>query len=233
MNRTDRLYALVEELRAVAPRPRSARWLAERFEVSARTIERDISALQQSGTAIYAETGRTGGYCLDRTHTLPPVNLTPEEAVAMALALRGMEGTPFRQPAASALRKLVAAMRPEDVAVARELAGRIHLAGDSAPPGLPRLLGGALPVGGVVRIGYADRHGAVTSREIEPFGYVSVRDRWYLIAWCRLRDSARIFRSDRITTMTATRETARPRTMAEVALDIPHRLRPLTLTPAG
>lgn len=217
----------------MAPRPRSARWLAERFEVSARTIERDISALQQSGTAIYAETGRTGGYCLDRTHTLPPVNLTPEEAVAMALALRGMEGTPFRQPAASALRKLVAAMRPEDVAVARELAGRIHLAGDSAPPGLPRLLGGALPVGGVVRIGYADRHGAVTSREIEPFGYVSVRDRWYLIAWCRLRDSARIFRSDRITTMTATRETARPRTMAEVALDIPHRLRPLTLTPAG
>lgn len=44
MNRTDRLYALVEELRAVAPRPRSARWLAGRFEVSARTVERDLMA---------------------------------------------------------------------------------------------------------------------------------------------------------------------------------------------
>ncbi|MDI6098083.1 WYL domain-containing protein [Actinoplanes sp. NEAU-A12] len=229
MNRTDRLYALVEELRAVAPRPRSARWLADRFEVSARTVERDISALQQSGTPIYAESGRTGGYCLDRAHTLPPVNLTPEEAVAMALALRGLAGTPFRHPAASALRKLVAAMRPADVAAARALAGRIHLGGDPPPTALPRLAGGTLPVGCVLRIGYADRHGAVTARDIEPLGYVGVRDRWYLVAWCRLRQSVRVFRPDRITTVTPTRETVRPRALSETDLDIPHRLRPLSL----
>lgn len=48
MNRTDRLYALVEELRAVAPRPGSSRWLAGRFEVSVRTVERDLGALQQA-----------------------------------------------------------------------------------------------------------------------------------------------------------------------------------------
>lgn len=52
MNRTDRRYALVEELLAVTPRPRSAHWLAARFEVSARTVERDVSALQQSGGPI-------------------------------------------------------------------------------------------------------------------------------------------------------------------------------------
>ncbi|MEV0899320.1 WYL domain-containing protein [Actinoplanes sp. NPDC049802] len=229
MNRTDRLYALVEELRAVSPRPRSARWLARRFEVSVRTVERDISALQQSGTPVYAETGRTGGYCLDRSHTLPPVNLTPEEAVAMALALRGMARTPFRHPAASALRKLLAAMRPEDVAVAHDLADRIHLAGDVVPGALPRLGGAALPVGCVLRIGYADRHGAVTARDIEPLGYVGIHEKWYLIAWCRLRESVRIFRADRISTVTPTRETVRPRTLEEVRLDIPHRLRPLTL----
>ena len=79
MNRTDRLYAIVEELRVVAPRPRSASWLANRFEVSVRTVERDISALQQCGTPIYAEPGRLGGYCLDKARTLPPVNLTPEQ----------------------------------------------------------------------------------------------------------------------------------------------------------
>ncbi|WP_436522358.1 helix-turn-helix transcriptional regulator [Actinoplanes sp. HUAS TT8] len=221
MNRTDRLYALVEELRAVAPRPRSARWLAERFEVSVRTVERDISALQQSGTPIYAETGRTGGYCLDRTHTLPPVNLTPEEAVAMALALRRLDGTPFRQSAASALRKLVAVMRADDAAAAQALADRIHLVGGAAPASMPRAAVGALPVGRVLRIGYADRAGAVTTRDIEPLGYVGIREQWYLIAWCRLRESVRIFRTDRITTITPTREVAPARVFPEGDLDIP------------
>ena len=110
MNRTDRLYAIVEELRAVSPRPRSARWLAERFEVSTRTVERDLSALQQAGTPIWAEPGRTGGYCLDRERTLPPINLTPQEAVAMAVALEGTAGTPFGSAARTAMRKLVTAM---------------------------------------------------------------------------------------------------------------------------
>ncbi|MFJ6953886.1 helix-turn-helix transcriptional regulator, partial [Micromonospora aurantiaca (nom. illeg.)] len=92
MNRTDRLYALVEELRAVSPRPRSATWLARRFEVSTRTVERDISALQGAGVPIWAEPGRTGGYVVDRARTLPPVNLTAAEAVAMAVALHRLGG---------------------------------------------------------------------------------------------------------------------------------------------
>lgn len=60
MNRTDRLYALVEELRACAPRRLAARELAARYEVSVRTIERDISALQQAGVPIFADVGRAG-----------------------------------------------------------------------------------------------------------------------------------------------------------------------------
>src|SRR4051812_12000104 len=74
VNRTDRLYAIVEDLRAIAPRPRTARNLATRYEVSVRTIERDISALQQAGVPIYATTGRRGGYSLDPAMTLPPLN---------------------------------------------------------------------------------------------------------------------------------------------------------------
>ena len=161
VNRTDRLYALVEEMRAVAPRPRSARWLAGRFEVSVRTVERDITALQQSGVPIYAELGRTGGYCLDKARTLPPVNLTPGEAVAMAVALRGLEGSPFRGPAGSALRKLVAAMQVDDAAAARDLAGCIHLLGDAgtatSTPSVPHLVADALSTRRVLRIGYDDR----------------------------------------------------------------------------
>ena len=65
LNRTERLYALVEELRAVAPRPRTAAWLAERFEVSVRTIERDVLALQQAGVPMWGSTGPGGGYTID------------------------------------------------------------------------------------------------------------------------------------------------------------------------
>lgn len=222
VNRTDRLYALVEELRAVAPRPRSARWLAGRFEVSVRTVERDINALQQSGAPIYAELGRTGGYCLDKARTLPPVNLTPGEAVAMAVALRRMEGTPFRATAGSALRKLVAAMQVDDAAAARDLAGRIHLLGDAGTtPSVPRMVADALSTRRVLRIGYGDREGAATMREIEPLGYVGTATHWYLVAWCRLRDALRAFRTDRITSVSVTAEVPTPRSLRTEDLDIP------------
>jgi predicted DNA-binding transcriptional regulator YafY len=214
VNRTDRLYALVEELRAVAPRPRSARWLAGRFEVSTRTVERDIGALQQSGVPIYAEPGRTGGYCLDKARTLPPVNLTPDEAVAMALALHGLEGTPFRATAGSALVKLVAAMQADDAAAARDLAGRVHLLGDGgATPSMPRVVADAVATRRVLRIGYGDREGVVTNREVEPLGYVGKESHWYLVAWCRLRDALRAFRTDRITSVSVTAEVPRPRSL--------------------
>jgi predicted DNA-binding transcriptional regulator YafY len=222
VNRTDRLYALVEELRAVAPRPRSARWLADRFEVSVRTIERDIGALQQSGTPIYAEAGRTGGYCLDKAHTMPPVNLTPGEAVAMALALKHLEGTPFRAEAGSALRKLVAAMHRDDAEAARELAARVHLLGKPSPPPMPRKIADALEAGRVLRIGYADREGAVTQREIEPLVYIGKPAHWYLVAWCRLREQVRVFRTDRITAVTVTAEVPSFRGLRREDLDIPY-----------
>ncbi|MFG2137836.1 helix-turn-helix transcriptional regulator [Streptomyces sp. NPDC048650] len=235
MNRTDRLYALVEELRAVAPRPRSARWLAGRFEVSVRTVERDISALQQSGVPIYAEPGRTGGYCLDKARTLPPVNLTPGEAVAMAVALRRLEGTPFRATAGSALRKLVAAMQADDAAAARDLAGRIHLLDDAdaaTTPSVPRMVADALNTRRVLRIGYGDREGATTLRAVEPLGYVGTATHWYLVAWCRLRGALRAFRTDRITSVSVTAEVPTPRSLRGEDLDIPYGIVcPLTFSP--
>ncbi|WP_372671053.1 helix-turn-helix transcriptional regulator [Amycolatopsis kentuckyensis] len=218
MNRTDRLYALVEELRAVAPRPRSARWLASRFEVSVRTVERDISALQQSGVPIYAETGRTGGYCLDKAHTMPPVNLTPGEAVAMALALRHLDGTPFQADGRSALRKLVAAMRREDVKAAQDLATCVHLLGSGPIPPMPAVLG----IRRVLRIRYTDRAGTATRREVEPLGYVGKPEHWYLIAWCRLRREIRAFRTDRIASFSVLAEVPPLRRLRPEDLDIPY-----------
>jgi predicted DNA-binding transcriptional regulator YafY len=224
MNRTDRLYAMVEELRAVAPRPRSARWLAGHFEVSPRTIERDIGALQESGVPIYAEPGRTGGYALDRTHTLPPVNVSPSEAVAIAVALRRLDGAPFADAARSALHKLLAVMPPEDVARAGELARRVHLLHPpdvpAAPP-VPRAVADALSAGRVLLIEYRDRHGEASSRRVEPVGYVGGPSHWYLLGWCRLRGGLRAFRLDRIASVHDTGEVAPPRRVDTEDLDIP------------
>ncbi|KQR50767.1 transcriptional regulator [Leifsonia sp. Leaf336] len=212
MNRTDRLYALVEELRAIAPRPRSARWLAERFEVSSRTIERDLSALQQSGVPIWAEPGRTGGYAIDRAHTLAPLGFTVDEALAVTAGLGMLESSPFAGSAASALRKVVAVMDERNLREAAELAGRIHLlddgsAADAAPvPDALAGLDGALRSGRVLRIAYRDRAGEETVREVEPLGYVRKGRDWYLIAWCRLREGVRAFRGDRIAAVEATAE---------------------------
>ncbi|MEV6601705.1 YafY family protein [Actinoplanes sp. NPDC051346] len=223
MNRTDRLYALVEELRAVAPRTRSARWLAQRFEVSARTVERDIGALQQAGVPIYAAPGRTGGYTLDKATTLPPVNLSAGEAVAMAVGLHGLAGTPFHAAARSALRKLVAVMPEPAAAVARELAGRVHLVGEGPVAPVPAVVADALLVRRVLLIEYADRAGALTVRRIEPLGYVGNRDHWYLIGWCRLRRAVRAFRTDRIASVYTTEESAPARPLHAAEIAIPHR----------
>jgi len=155
MNRTDRLYALVEELRAVAPRPRSARQLAGRYEVSTRTIERDILALQESGVPIYAVTGRCGGYVIDKTLTLPPLNFTAAEMVAIAVSLAGVEGTPSASAMHSAVRKVLAAVPAARRAEAAQLMDRVRLIGTaractSGPRPRVRLGGadgGALPAG--------------------------------------------------------------------------------------
>ncbi|WP_213816905.1 YafY family protein [Glaciihabitans sp. dw_435] len=226
MNRTDRLYAIVEELRAGAPAPRTARWLAARFEVAVRTIERDISALQQGGSPIWAQPGRTGGYYIDASRTLPPVNFTPQEAVAMAVALQSMPGTPFHQPAQSALRKIVAAMNVTDAAAARLLAEKVHLLGpdEAVAPAeaVPALIADALSSRRVLRIDYRDRSGSASSRDIEPLGYVVNGDAWFLVAWCRLRGGVRAFRTDRIVSTAITAEVPEPRTLSREDLDIPY-----------
>ncbi|MDL4775065.1 MULTISPECIES: helix-turn-helix transcriptional regulator [Thermomonosporaceae] len=206
MNRTDRLYALVEELRACAPRRVSARELAARYEVSVRTIERDIGALQQGGVPIFADVGRTGGYTLDKSRTLPPLNFTPAEAVAVAVALGRAEGSPFSRSARTALHKIVAAMSAADSASARELAARIRLvapAGAGGPAAVPPLpvpavLEEAMWARRVVRLSYVDRYGAETRRDVEPVAFTGSSRDWYLLGWCRLRDEARVFRTDRV-----------------------------------
>jgi predicted DNA-binding transcriptional regulator YafY len=219
VNRTDRLYALVEELRACAPRRRSARELASLYEVSARTIERDIGALQQAGVPIYADAGRSGGYTVDKSLTLPPLNFTPAEAVAVAVALAQAGVGPFEGAARSAVRKIVAAMSGPDVIAARDLAGRVRLLEPAAPQTVPvpSVIEQAIVARRVLWICYLDRDGNLTERDVEPVVFMAGRSGWYLVGWCRVRDAARCFRVDRIQQAEVTGLTAAPRAFEEIA----------------
>jgi predicted DNA-binding transcriptional regulator YafY len=224
VNRTDRLYAIVEELRSAAPARRSARELAACFEVSVRTIERDIDALQQAAVPIYADVGRRGGYTLDKSMTLPPLNFTPAEAVAVAVALSRADSTPFTAAARGAVHKIVTAMSARDAAAARELAGRVRM---FEQPGegqrsVPAVIQDSIVGRRVLRLTYVDRDGARTEREVEPVLFMTaVGPQWYLIGWCRLRQAARAFRIDRIAHAEATGEPAPAHSYEDFAPRIP------------
>jgi predicted DNA-binding transcriptional regulator YafY len=228
MNRTDRLYALVEELRAVAPRARGARRLAEHFEVSTRTIQRDLAALQQAGVPIWATPGPGGGYTLDPKATLPPLNFSPSEAAAIALALAASGPIPFGDAARAALRKVTAAMSTASRADTHALLDRIRLLqrdGLATTPAL-RVVERALLDHRVVRLDYQDKHGSVThGRLVEPLGFVLGQQHTYLHGWCRLRNGPRAFRLDRIRHAAITTEPARRDQPADIDCDMPASIR--------
>jgi predicted DNA-binding transcriptional regulator YafY len=201
MNRTDRLYAVVEELRAAGRRGRTARQLAAHFEVSMRTIERDLSALGQAGLPLATKQGRGGGFTLDRSMSLPPLNFTAREAAAVAVALSLSEHVLFMRDARSALQKIAAAMPERALQEASAMAAKVRLLvrpGASPDAGIADTIWRAVRGNLVVRIRYTDGGGAETEREVEPQHVVIGPNGSYLTAWCHLRDEERVFRMDRI-----------------------------------
>ena len=203
MNRIDRMYALVEELRAAGPRGRTARQLAEHFELSVRTIERDLSALGQAGVPLATKQGRTGGYTLDRSMSLPPLNFTPREAAAIAVALSRSEHVLFTRDARSALQKIVAAMPERSLrGGARDRRRRSGSSSNSCPnptPRSPRPSGGPCATATCCVSATSTSAASTTEREVEPQHVVVGPNGSYLTAWCHLRADDRVFRMDRIT----------------------------------
>lgn len=201
MGRSDRLYALVEELRTRAPRIVPRQELADRLEVSTRTIERDILTLQQAGVPIWTQRGRFGGYAIEQSTTLPPLNFEATEAVAVMAALSVLPNHPFAAAGRRAQQKLLAAMRGADVDKAQELAARIRTVSPHGPgpdgevvAHIERAVVGRR----VVELVYGDRKGTSTTRTVEAHGLHLTSRAGYLIGWCRLRDAGRAFRLDRI-----------------------------------
>ena len=227
MNRTDRLYALVEELRARAPRLMRANELAERFEVTTRTIERDLLALQEAGVPIWAQPGPGGGYALNVDTTLPPLNLTPAEAAAIATALAATRALPFAEAGHSALQKLSGVMASAPRSTASKLVSQIRVAqGPVHGPAsdVSEVLQQALISSLAVELRHRDFTGQETVRVVEPGGLIGTRSGWYLAAWCRLRQAPRAFRLDRIASATLTADPIAARSLDSMLPDLPFEL---------
>ena len=231
MNRTERLYAIAEELRAAGSAGRTGSWLARRLEVSTRTIKRDIEALLQAGVPLWAQAGRGGGYVLDAAGTLPPLNVTAAEATAIAVALAALPELPFAVDGRTALSKVLAAMPEAERDRAADIAGRLWLRTPEQPPrpAVARALDEAVRSRRVLVINHEDEHGSRTERAVEPVGLAATNGHWYLMAWCRLRNAPRWFRTDRISAAHLTAEVAPERDAATLFGTPPPDARPLRL----
>ncbi len=220
MRRSDRQHALVDVLRASAPRPVSAAELAERFNVTRRTIERDLAALQVAGVPLYAEHGRTGGYRILPDYDLPPLHLTTTEGLALAVGLALLEDSPFAASARSALAKVLAGMPDSRRAVVTATQALVHRTPATTDLDHGRLLAGALLDSRVVELSYRDGRGTVSRRGVEPLAMLVAGDHWYLAGWCRDRDGLRGFRTDRILEVAVTDELVTDRRAADVTADL-------------
>jgi predicted DNA-binding transcriptional regulator YafY len=236
MNRTDRLYALAEELRRGGRAGTTSTRLARLFEVSPRTVKRDVSALQQAGLPVVAQAGLGGGYVLHASVGLPPVNFTPAQAVALALAVRALPaGSPFGTDAEAARAKVLDARPPADRARADELAGRVwsrpDRGGDEVPPQVLRGVEESIGRRRVLAIEYRRSDGTVSRRRIEPVVLARTEGTWYVVAWCRLREDLRWFRLGRILRADLTPQVYDPRPVAAIGAAPPD-ARPVSSRPS-
>jgi predicted DNA-binding transcriptional regulator YafY len=191
-----------------------AREVAERFEISLRTVYRDVKALQEAGFPVEGSAG--DGYRVSQAAFIRPLSLSVEEAEALTLAARSlamMVDPAVRDALRGATTKLEASLEPHAQRRVRELARSIVVPAwaqrASGPSG--EVLA-ALRARSVARIAYhGTRDAARTERVIEPLGLVCLGDAWWLVAYCRLREDARAFRLDRIESWEDVRETSAAR----------------------
>lgn len=206
---TARLLALLSLLQA---RPQwSGPELADRLDVTVRTVRRDVERLRRLGYPALTATGVAGGYQLGAGgRAMPPLMLDRDEAVAVAVCLRSMAIDSIAgggEAAVRALGKLEQLLPP----TLRRHVGAIgsmteRIGGDPTPidPGLLVTLSRACRDGERLHVSYRDRGGRETERVLDPYRLVSTPRRWYLVAHDRDRDDWRTFRVDRLIDVRAT-----------------------------
>ncbi|MGW3402614.1 helix-turn-helix transcriptional regulator [Streptomyces zhihengii] len=212
-----RLLSLLSLLQARRDWPGAL--LAERLDVSPRTVRRDVDRLRELGYPVVAFKGPDGGYRLDAGAELPPLLFDDDQAVALAVALRiattagaGIEEsaaralTTVRQVMPARLRHRIDTLRVTAVERSPEPAARVDA-------GVLMTLAAAVHAREELRFDHAAGDGAATAvrRRTQPHHLVTRGGRWYLVAWDLDREDWRTFRADRITPRTPTGPRFTPR----------------------
>jgi predicted DNA-binding transcriptional regulator YafY len=202
MDTSERLLKLLSLLQA---RPDwTGQALAERLEVTARTVRHDVERLRRLGYPVQASPGVGGGYRLGAGAALPPLLLDDEEAVAVAVGLRTAAGGAVAGIEEASLRALV---KLEQVLPSRlrHRVNALHSAVATMPAAGPTVQAGVLTAIAAatrdrerLRFDYRHHDGSASVRDVEPHRVVSWGRRWYLVAWDAGRRDWRTFRVDRM-----------------------------------
>ena len=203
MRRADRLLRITDILRG--GKLVTAQDLAERLEVSKRTIYRDVADLIANRVPIEGEAGV--GYVMRQGYDLPPIMFTAEEVVALvggARMIRAWGGGRMGRAAEAALDKIAAVL--PDPAAAR--AGSVHVHAFRPAEQTPEVAAAldriedATDAARHLSFGYADEAGRATRRTVRPLGLWFWGKVWTMVGWCELRGDFRVFRVDRMSDLT-------------------------------
>lgn len=183
----------------------SGRELAERLEITERTLRRDVDRLRSLGYPVHSTSGVAGGYSLGAGTALPPLMLDDDEGMAISIALQAAAPTgvarvedatqralaKLDQLLPTRAQKRLKALRASIVRVGGQTGPAVELAAVAA-------LAAACAEQVAIAFDYQDQRGQSTRREVEPMQVVHMERRWYLAAWDRAREDFRTFRLDRV-----------------------------------
>ncbi len=208
MNRFDRIIAIFIQLQS--KRVVTAQEIADRFEVSLRTIYRDIRSLEEAGLPIVSEVGV--GYSMMDGYRLPPVMFSKEEALTFITAEKLMDrftDYSLNKDYKAAMYKIRAVLRSAEKDYIEEVESQIAVLPNTYLPENNKIplqaILKSITDKTVLRIDYFANHSQEHSeRSVEPVGVFHLGENWHLIAYCLLRKDYRDFRLDRISKIQAT-----------------------------
>jgi predicted DNA-binding transcriptional regulator YafY len=215
LNRIDRLHAILTHLQS--KRKITAQQIADRFNISLRTVYRDVKALEESGVPVIGEAG--SGYTIMEGYRLPPIMFTQEEAAALLMGgklAQQMTDSSIQKNHDDAMFKIQSVLRTADKDYVEQLLRNIEVtrprikveeASDKHLVALQK----AVAEKKLINIRYQSSKESITERQVEPVGLWHYGQHWHLIGWCRLRHGYRDFRVNRMLRLQLKDETYKSR----------------------